>query len=317
MYNYDIFSKICTYLNNKEKIYLMMTCSVTDKFKYKLIYTDFVKDVDVNHLSYYDNFERITTRNPKMRFPKNVQQIILDGSVHHFTHTYRMLGTCTLLFSEKKVYDEKMCVKIPSSVTHLTLCEKGTEYIDLSISNPITHVTFCSTCTRYVKKYITQEVTHLNLNLNKTFNEFIKDCIPNSITYLKFSNWFNQPIGGRIPKSVTHLSFGSDFNQSIKNCIPNSVAHLRLGSGFKRSIKSIPSSVTHLKIGFRYNNFKEQLPTTITHLQMGNRKKNGRYVQNVDDNFECIKDYGITDIVKRYVPKSIIVTFVIPLIIYR
>jgi len=311
MYNFDTFSQICVFLNDKEKIYLTTTCTSTNIFKYKIIYTDCVSWQRCHNLPFYDNFESITTENMQVSFPKNIKKILLceDG-----TDKPGRMGRCKLNalgisrwpLSFPIAAAERLSVKIPSTVTHLTLCQRFAENIILSIPKSVTHIDFCWSCNSPIEKYITlSSVTHLTLQ--RRFNGLIKDRIPQSVTHLKFGEYFDQSIKGCIPNSVTYLKFGTLFNKSIKNSIPNSVTHLKFGKYFNRSIKnSIPALVTHLTLSYFFNNFETTLPYTITHLKIGNEKKyheknirmiNGNYTYADDDHFNNIK---------KYIPPSVI-----------
>uniref|UniRef100_A0A6C0C859 Uncharacterized protein n=1 Tax=viral metagenome TaxID=1070528 RepID=A0A6C0C859_9ZZZZ len=341
MYHYDVFSKVCEHLNNKEKIYLTMTCVAMDKFKYKLIYTDVVSYRCVHHLPYYDNFEAIIVDYFEIAFPKNVKKIL---SLDHKWRSLDLAGS--LIFTAD---NEKKVVKIPPRVTKLKLCQTLIRSIELSIPKSVAQIDFCWGCNDPLEKYITSSsVTHLTLPVNFNhditdripnsvthlifgyyFNKPIKKCLPNSITHLFFGHCFDQPIKKYLPNSVTHLFFGHDFdqsiensipnsvtylkfssffNQSIKGCIPSSVTHLNFGPSFNRSIKnSIPNSVTHLMLSYHFDKFKEPLPATITHLKIINCEKLD--TQTTSDNFESLNDPYFMRI-KKFIPSSIIVILI-------
>uniref|UniRef100_A0A6C0C7T0 Uncharacterized protein n=1 Tax=viral metagenome TaxID=1070528 RepID=A0A6C0C7T0_9ZZZZ len=301
MYNYDIFSKICKYLNNKEKIYLTMMCNVTDKFKHKLIYPDNTEYKRISHLPYYDNFETITDDNPCITFPKNAKKLIFYSKYSHFyPRTFMDLGM-------KK---ETSMIKIPISVTHITLCDMLFKYGRLIIPKSVTHLKFCPQCTT-AKNYIRQSITHLTLPMR--LDDSIKDCIPGSVTHLKLPRYFNEPIEDLIPSSVIYLKFGDFFNQSVKDNIPKSVTHLKFGRHFRRSIKnSISDSVTHLKIPYDFDDFGEPLPATITHLQIGHGKKYNTLTQIMDGNFASINDFYF-DAIKKYIPTTVkVILLIVP-----
>uniref|UniRef100_A0A6C0C9Y7 Uncharacterized protein n=1 Tax=viral metagenome TaxID=1070528 RepID=A0A6C0C9Y7_9ZZZZ len=274
MYCYDIFSKICTYLDNKEKIYLTMISITTNKFKYKLTYTDIV--FNVSHLPYYDNFEMISTDNVEIAFPKNIKKIVLTSS-----------NCGEECFSLKKLYAMVLNtgipqIKIPLTVTHLYLCPQSVLNVDLLIPTSLSHLVYCNFCNCYIQHYIASStITHLELGDN--FNWHINGDIPKSVTHLKLGNNFNNDIKNQIPNSVTHLKFGEDFNQYIDDCIPDSVAHLKFGEYFNKPIDSIPESVTHLTLSRCFNIYRKPLPTTIKHLQIGHHKKILKSIQIVTD----------------------------------
>ena len=94
---------------------------------------------------------------------------------------------------------------------------------------------FTNVVTNYAISVFPKFINHLTFGWS--FNQDIKDCIPNSVTHLTFDDDFNQDIKDCIPNSVTHLTFGNYFNQNIKDCIPNSVTHLTFGYNFNQDIK--------------------------------------------------------------------------------
>lgn len=262
MDNYDIFSQICKHLCDQEKINLTAITTMTNYFKYKLIYVDQIDQRKIYQLPIYDNFESILINYVCNQFPKNIRRVCI-----------RCYNGCII---ESSILE----FIIPMTVTHLTLrlsmhipqLHYGpTHFIQLlcttKIPNSVTYLKFGTSFNQPIKKnWIPNSITHLIFG--HYFDQSIKDCIPNSVEYLKFGYSFNQPIKNCIPNSVTHLRFGKSFNQSIKDCMPSSVTHLRFGEKFNQSIKDcIPNSVTHLSFDGRYF-FRAPLPSNVTHLEI-------------------------------------------------
>ena len=75
---------------------------------------------------------------------------------------------------------------------------------------------------------------------------------------------FNHSIQNCIPSSVTYLKFGHDFDQSIKG-LPSSVTHLSFGYCFDNPIDDLPSSIIHLSF-VMYEGLLEHLPKSVTDI---------------------------------------------------
>src|SRR5688572_472934 len=80
MHHYDIFSSVCKFLNDIEKINLTATSKVTDRFKNKLLFTDIIIEKKISNLSFYDNFTNVTMDCRHMRIPKNIKELHMECS---------------------------------------------------------------------------------------------------------------------------------------------------------------------------------------------------------------------------------------------
>uniref|UniRef100_A0A6C0C7I2 F-box and FNIP repeat-containing protein n=1 Tax=viral metagenome TaxID=1070528 RepID=A0A6C0C7I2_9ZZZZ len=199
MYNYDIFSQICKYLTNKEKINLTAITTATNDFKYKLNYVDQVTHEKICKLSFYDNFESISINGSYEKFPKNVKNIVIS------------------CYPACNVYAASPHFSIPIATTHLTLYQFTQEWIQSKTIN-----------IESIKRKIPNTITHLTFNGD--FNENIHGCIPNSVTHLRFGEHFNHSIEGCLPVSVTHLSIDNRYYM-FASALPSHVTHFELGNG--------------------------------------------------------------------------------------
>jgi hypothetical protein len=138
---------------------------------------------------------------------------------------------------------------------------------ELGILDNITYLTIGHSFNQDIRDCIPNSVTHLSFS--GCFNHNIKGCIPNSVTNLTFNEYFDRDIKDCIPDSVITLTIG--FNRTIKNCIPNSVKQLIFNNNFNQDIKdSIPNSVTHITFGHCFNqSIKDCIPNSVTHLIFG------------------------------------------------
>jgi hypothetical protein len=296
MLHFDIFSKICGYLDDTEKINFTMISTITDQFKYKLIYVDKIDEARVAKLSFYDNFECISTNCMYSKRPRNVKRLYINGidemvQYHnYYPDLWRHFITPT---------------KIQETITHIIFCDKFDQPINDYIPDSVTHLKFGRSFNCPILNCIPDSVTHLEFGL--LFNQPIKDCIPNSLKHLKFGNFFNQSAQRCIPNSVTHLRFGKYYGQSIKNSIPDSVTHLVFGKYFNKSIENrIPHSVTHLTLGTKFDKFKTPLPESITHLRIGETKSryDGFTLILSKNECYCSKNPHVIR-VKMYIPDSL------------
>uniref|UniRef100_A0A6C0C8R0 F-box and FNIP repeat-containing protein n=1 Tax=viral metagenome TaxID=1070528 RepID=A0A6C0C8R0_9ZZZZ len=271
MFYFDIFSQICKYLNNKDKIGLSAISHATDCFKYRLIYTNRIFEPRIRGLPFYDNFECVNINCTCAKIPKN---------------TKKMHMAC---FRECDRNPELLSL---NNLTHLVLYKTST----LSSRRCAGQENICYV---YQNILIPKSVTHLKIGGH--FDQPIN--IPNSVTHLIFGGHFNQSIEKVLPNFITHLTFGEYFNRSIKNIIPNSVTHLTFGYSFNASIKNcIPDSVTHLTLRYGFDNFGTRLPASITCLKLenySNIKHKTLFVKDLDNFTE---DYH--HILKKYIPGS-------------
>jgi hypothetical protein len=90
-----------------------------------------------------------------------------------------------------------------------------------------------------------------------------------SVTKIFFGDSFNQPINNCIPDSITHLKFGKGFKQSIANMTKTTnsqLTHLTI-SGHVEDIKTgnIPRSITHLTLYYNRDRdiIFEQIPSHV------------------------------------------------------
>jgi len=82
----------------------------------------------------------------------------------------------------------------------------------------------------------------------------IDECLPTSVTYLRFGENFNKPIDGKFIPSVTHIVFGIKYNQPLDN-LPPSLTHIKFDN-----VQS-NSTINFLKaksINISYNVHKEK-----------------------------------------------------------
>src|SRR5687768_8141912 len=101
MDNFDIFSQICIYLNDREKTNLAAITMITNAFKYRLRYIDRIDERKIRNLSFYDNFESILIYYVHERFPKNVRSAYIN-----------CYPGCTIFTSSSDF-------NIPTTITHL------------------------------------------------------------------------------------------------------------------------------------------------------------------------------------------------------
>uniref|UniRef100_A0A6C0CA37 Uncharacterized protein n=1 Tax=viral metagenome TaxID=1070528 RepID=A0A6C0CA37_9ZZZZ len=177
MFSYDIFSQVCNYLNNKEKIYFAAVSVALNEYKYRLIYTDQIGAAKVYDLPFYDNFESVLINRGVIKFPKNIKTLRIN------------------CYANCEIFTQRNLI-IPSTVTHLTLYQDG----ELPAPNYRYNWYFVQS----LKKEIPNSVTHLTFD--GYFNENIKGCIPSSVTHLKFGRYFDLKSNKNdIPSSVTHI----------------------------------------------------------------------------------------------------------------
>jgi hypothetical protein len=251
MDRFDIFSYICNFLKDIDKIHLTTTSNIMNQFKNKLLFTGYISEKRIRDLPFFDNFRYVKIDCTCIRVPKNIKKLFVKCSLE-CTHESVPLNFDTL------------------SIIRLS-------WFQVSIRNPPKH-----TCDRnmviFSQCYIFQRViipnTVAKLMFGRYFNQPV-NYIPRSVTHLTFGESFNQVVS-KIPNSVTHLYFGVSFNQSIEGLIPNSVIHLEFGYSFNKLIPGqIPNSVTHLSFECPLISFPEDcIPQSVTHLTMHNPYKN-------------------------------------------
>uniref|UniRef100_A0A6C0C7F0 F-box and FNIP repeat-containing protein n=1 Tax=viral metagenome TaxID=1070528 RepID=A0A6C0C7F0_9ZZZZ len=229
MYNYDIFSQICKHLKDKEKINLSAATTVTNDFKYRLIYVDQISWKKIHKLSFYDNFESIIIDTCHYRFSKNAKNVTIC--------CYPNCIICTM----------SPDFEIPATVTHLTLHQ------DVRYPSPIIIPSgYIQYFAQHLKTKIPGSVTHLTFS--GFFNERINDYIPNSVTHLRFGECFNQSLENDIPNSVTHLSFDYDYN--FDTPLPASVTHLKIGMDGRYILKTYGEELKNYDTIYVRNNRK-------------------------------------------------------------
>jgi len=229
MYQYDIFSQICNYLNNKDKINLTAISSCTNPFKCMLLFKDRIFEKYIHNLPFYNNFESVRTYCIDEKIPKNCKKLLMI-----------CCQDCT--------HGDVMLSPNLQNITHLTLRKN----------------TYNSECHIFSRIKISISVVYLNFV--GIFNQCVPK-IPDSVTHLTFGDHFNQSVKGMIPNSVIYLEFGHYFNKSIKESIPNSVTHLTLCYKFAQLIEDISSSVTHLTWRYVFTKSKALSLTSVTHVR--------------------------------------------------
>jgi len=197
-----------SYLDDYDKIQLMMITKKYYSLRFKFTFNNKVKYSLVEYLSYYDSFTNLIINNNDLILPKKIKY---------------------LTFGENFNQSIKGC--IPNSVTHLTFDWKFDQSIEGCIPNSVTHLTFGRNFDQPIEGCIPKSVTYLSFGRN--FNQPIEVCIPNSVTAPRLALCTKY-------RGVTHLTFGYIFNQSIKDCIPNSVTAPRL------ALCTLYRGVTHL-----------------------------------------------------------------------
>jgi len=223
----DIILKISQLLSNHQKIYLTMTSTFMNKFKYKFIYREKI-DVDkIIKLSYFNNFECVSISDISDEIPKYAKYVYLITYIMDLTHNPLPLAT-HLTFG--RFFNQSIIGKIPPSVTYLE---------------------FGSCFNRSIKDSIPPSVIHLIFGFD--FNQSIKNSIPSSVTHLTFGTSFDRSIKNNIPSSVTHLTFGYCFNQPIECNIPSSVTHIVFGNQFDYPLDTIPLSIKEITLRKNYN----------------------------------------------------------------
>uniref|UniRef100_A0A6C0C6Y6 F-box domain-containing protein n=1 Tax=viral metagenome TaxID=1070528 RepID=A0A6C0C6Y6_9ZZZZ len=213
MFYFDIFSQICKYLNNKDKINLSAISSVTDRFKCKLMFSDFVLEKQIRRLPFCDNFENLYANCTCDKIPRGVKKLEIE-----------CFGMCK---------EDSQMSFLGGNLTELILYQYSYK--------PITRE-----CFTYKNLRIPKSVT--KLITGGRFNQSIENLISDSVTHLALGWDFNQSIKNIIPDSVTHLSIAQYWNHTIQYCIPQSVTHLTLLYGCGSFVSPIPRSIKCLKL---------------------------------------------------------------------
>uniref|UniRef100_A0A6C0C7Y0 F-box domain-containing protein n=1 Tax=viral metagenome TaxID=1070528 RepID=A0A6C0C7Y0_9ZZZZ len=195
MFYFDIFSQICKYLNNKDKINLSAISVVTDRFKYKLIFTRFVLEKQIRRLSFCDNFEYLCADCICDNIPKGAKKLRIECR-----------GMC----------------KINSELTFL-----GENITDLLLYQCLDRPPERE-CYVYQNLQIPNSVA--SLTTGGSFNQSIENLIPNSVTHLTLGWYFDKSIKNNIPNSVTHLTLPYRYDNFVSP-LPKSVKCLKLKTG--------------------------------------------------------------------------------------
>lgn len=276
----DTLLIVCEHLTDIDKINLSAVSAHFERLKYNVKYTTKRDIAEIEHLSFFDNFERVYILKSKplpkyvkeMHFRTNGQIQTPDCVTHLIISSYSgrsirkyVPPTVKYLEIRHRQNDALINLDLPDSVTHLIIDQlidtatmnctfKSVTHLTFGVFNGwnnhmyfpnVTHLTFCDTFNEHVYRDMFPKVTHMTFGM--LFRKSIKDAIPLTVTHLTFGTFFNEPIDDAIPDGVTHLTFGDYFTRPIEGNIPASVTHLTFGEKFSEPIEgAIPKSVTHL-----------------------------------------------------------------------
>ena len=159
------------YLDDKDKVNLLMTIPKYYKLRFNLTFNSLVSYDWISYLDYYDRFTNLYIFNFDMKLPECIHKIIFDDDFN------QSIKDC-----------------IPNSVTHLSFGSCFNQPIKCCIPNSVTHLTFGKHFNKPIEGCIPNSVTHLTFGFY--FNQPIEGYIPNSVSHLILSEYYKY----RLPK---------------------------------------------------------------------------------------------------------------------
>lgn len=257
MNNPDICKYIAQWLNNRERLFMMMTSKTM--MIMNLTFDDQIDLCFIIPSSLYHNFTNISVSNlvyymnksfPYFSgpiYPKKMNRLLIKNS-----HTHEMRHSIgPHIVDQVSPFNS---VIIPSTVTHLTINQEM-NFLESSIPTSVTHLKYLSNHSANQKFMIPHSVKFLYCSV-------IPKIIPSSVTHLRINCFYDFNL---IPLSVTHLVINQLFIQ-IKSTYISSVRHLIINNNYVSGNQYIPSTVTHLILINYHSRFI--IPETIQYLSL-------------------------------------------------
>ncbi len=201
-----------------------------------LLVTNYTNDKDANnYLAVIKNNKKLVNKY-KLKCYYNYSEIIKNPNKPYTCCHYDMWRPSHPYGCQIDIH------KLPHSVTHLSLNDKFTEWID-NLPNQITHLT-----------------------LNYGYDIFISH-FPSNLIHLTLGCYFNHPIN-HLPESLQELTIGQKFKQRISH-FPSQLQKLTLKNNFLL-LPKLPHTLTHLTLTHASGYEIVNLPKHITHLVLEN-----------------------------------------------
>jgi len=206
----DVWGYISKFIEtNKDKCYLMMTCSWISHCEF--YFEEIVLHEKIMNTMWYNKFTNIDELSDLSILPRSITHLIFSEGISGF-HFY---GTD---------YDIKG--KIPSTVTHLKFRSDFNQSIDQCIPPSVTHLEF-----------------------GYCFNQDIIDCIPSSVIEITFGDDFQYPINNIPSSvTIINFNISGNVNKEIIQDLPLSVKEVNFTGSFheleKRDVVHIICGLT-------------------------------------------------------------------------
>jgi len=263
MNNPDICKHIAQWLNNRERLFLMMASKTM--MSMNLSFDDQIDLCFIVPSSLYHNFTNISISNlvyymnksfpcfSGPAYPKKMNRLAIKFS--HTTEMHSSVGP----FMKDQVSPFNSVI-IPSTVTHLTINQE-INFPENNIPTSVTHL-------KYLINNYENQIFVVPHSVKFLYCSIIPKIMPPLLTHLQIKCLHDFNL---IPSSITHLVIDHLYDQ-IKSTYISSVRHLTINKSFVIGDQYIPSTVTHLTLIYYHSRFI--IPDTIQYLLLPSDCKN-------------------------------------------
>lgn len=263
----DVLFYITTYLNDNDKMTLLLTNKKMYSLGNKITFTRYYTFSKIVESALFDNFEAViidcNIYHQKV-WPKKIKKIACHRLKNPWIH-----------YNYQRSKDN-MELTIPSSIEYLEIGE--TICILNNIPDTCKKIIYHGKLSKNiipfgVKKLVLEEFNNkISKFIPESVDTFVYKCkcynvgnrifncdnVPKNISYLKLTNLFNDILEGQFPDNILKLKFSDHFGQSLKGHLPKKLKFLKLGSSF--------DFLLHSEI-FRQE-FSSYLPDSILNIEV-------------------------------------------------
>lgn len=191
----------------------------------------------------------------------NLDEQDFEDDTIYFSKNYRNYHKMNDSFSNPLFVnsDNKLIIKIPLNITHITFGYNFNKYIDKNvIPHSVKYIDFSS---KYIINIENNTIPHSveHLYLRGSFNQEIKEnMIPNNVKYLTFGNKFDHKLNFKLlPNNIIYLKIDNYSHELLDINLIKSLCNIVVNSSHNEYIfdnKYLVGIMDHNEISYNINN---------------------------------------------------------------
>uniref|UniRef100_A0A6C0C7E9 F-box domain-containing protein n=1 Tax=viral metagenome TaxID=1070528 RepID=A0A6C0C7E9_9ZZZZ len=174
----DAMLKICSFLPEKDRVYLTMITTTFGILRSEMLYSKKVRFDKIKDLSYFDNFESVQLLSPTDRTPKFAKFVYYEASTHDIP-----LNVTHLSFAEG--FNESIQEIIAPTVTDLEFSWDFVQPVHDCKPATVKNVTF-----GYYFDKGTEEIFGVHHLIGMNHNDHQLDALPITIVHVTYRRYF-------------------------------------------------------------------------------------------------------------------------------